>query len=563
MSAVQDLSLLVRLRVRLLLRSTSSRYTRQSKRAGPFRVLATVAIVVWGLATLAGPAAFLLTSLLATTAGRAAFGSLLALASSAATFVMIFYAFIVLVGMLTYRSDLGLLLLAPVSPRIIMAEKLAAVSLGFSPILLLGVPALLGAGHVLHLGILYDGTVVLFVLLLPVLPVSLATLFLLPVLRFLPPARARTVATALGMILGAGIFIVSQLLVSPRRHPAALLSFPSLPATLPSTWAGRMLAAAANGDAGAALVYLAATVGLAAAVFALAVMLSARLLATGSATYHEVGRRGVVAPDVVASQPALALASMPPGAGSRNSGWAALLVKEWLVLRRDPTRLMQLGYPLIIVGFYWYRSLASPDLSLLTGGPHTRAAILPIMILLLLSAWLFINALTPSIVNREGRSLYLLAQAPLTPRDILLAKWTVCAVPPLILLEALLVGSAAIRRLPVITTLISAVTLVALVAALTGVMLCCTLMWPRLSADNVRRQVSGIALLVGGVAEVIVGGAVFTLLIVALSFLDTLPVAAAVALLGITVILGLVLIGVLLAGPPLLQRVLYRATGEG
>lgn len=560
MTAVRDFRLLVRLRLRLLVRSASSRYTRGAKRVAPFRVIAVVAFVVWILATLAGPAAFLLTSFLSTAAGRVAFGSVLALASSAATFVMIFYGFITLVGMMTYRSDLGLLLLAPISPRLIMAEKLGSVSLGFSPLLLLMVPALLGAGHVLHLGVLYDVTLLLFVLLLPVAPVSLAMLLLLPLLRFLPPARARTFATVVGMLVGAGIFIGSQLLAGPGRRTAGSVSFPSLPPALPSTWPGRMVGAVAAGQAGTALLYLAATLVLAAVLFALAVMLSARVLATGSATYHEVGRRRPVTP--VEHLPASRTVPLrtPVRARSRSSSWGALVVKEWLVLRRDPTRLMQLGYPLILIGFYWYQGLTSPTLASVAGGPGARGAILPILILLALSTWLFINALAPSIVNREGRSLYLLAQAPLSPRDILLAKWAVCVVPVLVLLEGMLLGSAIVRNLPAGAILLTAVTLAALVTALTGVVLCCALIWPRLISENPRRQASGIAVLVGSLAELIIAGAVFTLLVIAISVWDTFPIAAVVALLGMAIILGLVLLGVLLAGPRLMQRVLYRAT---
>lgn len=561
MNAARDLGLLVGLRLRLLVRSASSRYTRGAKRVAPLRIIALIVIVVWGLGTLAGPAAFLLTSFLSTAAGRVAFGSVLALASSAATFVMIFYAFITLVGMMTYRSDLGLLLLAPISARLVMAEKLGSVSLGFSPILLLMVPALLGAGHVLHLGIPYDVTVVAFVLLLPLAPVSLAMLLLLPLLRFLPPVRARTVATVLGMLVGAGLFIGSQLLAGPGRRTTASVSFPLLPAFLPSTWPGRMVAAVAAGQQGPALFYLAATVVLAAMLFSLAVVVSARVLATGSATYHEVGRQKRVRH----AEPRTLNRTLPlraPGrARSRGSSWGALVGKEWLVLRRDPTRLMQLGYPLILVGFYWYQGLTSPTFASLRGSPGARDEILPIVILLALSTWLFINALAPSIVNREGRSLYLLAQAPLSPRDILLAKWAVCVVPVLLLLEVMLAGSAVTRHLPAIDTLLIAVTLVILVTALTGIVLCCALIWPRLITENPRRHASGIAILVSAIAELIIAGIVFTLLVVAITFWNSIPIVAAMALAAIAVILGLVLLTVFFAGPRLMQRILYRASG--
>src|SRR5205823_440173 len=66
---------------------------------------------------------------------------------------------------------------------------------------------------------------------------------------------------------------------------------PLLPDALPTTWAGHALAAIVLGRPATGLVYFLATLSLATLLYGLAIGLSARMLATGSATYGEVRRR--------------------------------------------------------------------------------------------------------------------------------------------------------------------------------------------------------------------------------------------------------------------------------
>ncbi|MDQ2743847.1 MAG: hypothetical protein M3Z66_16340 [Chloroflexota bacterium] len=556
MSDLHQLGLLFRLRMRLAIRAMVSRYTRKSRRVAPIRLAVGVLILGWVLITLVVPMSYFLAHFLSRPGSRAEIGSWLELGSSLSLFVTFFYAFVTLIGTMTYRSDLSLLLLTPVSPRVILTEKLLGVSLGFTPLLLVTLPSIFAVGRVFHLGLLFDLLAVALIVIGPIIPVSLALLLLLPVLRFLPPSRARTIGAALGMVSGAGIYIGSQLLVSRPLSAGGSIIPPTVPAALPSTWPGHALAAVTTGDVSGAFLFSILTLLLAGGLFSLAVILSARLLATGSATYHEVMRRqakrGVPNPEYRRIPPRTQ-ASLPVSTG----GWRWLIVKEWMVLRRDPTRLMQLGYPLLIIGFSWYRLLATPSLA-----AHHSAAleIIPLFIVLTLATVLFVNTLAPSIVNREGRSLYLLALAPLTPRSILLAKWLVCIIPALVLIEALLLGTSFMHHLPVSELLLTGLVLAGLIVALSGLMICLNLLWPRLRSENPRKQASLLAVLVGTAAEFIVAGAVLGLLVVALALQPTLSLVAGGALCLAALILGSIIGGVLLAGPVLLGNLLTRDT---
>src|SRR5438270_222509 len=187
-----DLLVLLRLRLNLLLRWSLSRYTRSAKTAAPIRLIVMLLLLLWFLSLLIRSATTILNSVLSGSQGRTIVAPFLAWGTSVTALIIFLYAIVTLAGTLTYRSDLKLLLLTPISPRVILAEKILAVSLGFSPLLLLTLPAVLGIGHALHLGPIYDLMVLAMVILVPIGPVSLAMLLLLAVLRLVPPARVQT-----------------------------------------------------------------------------------------------------------------------------------------------------------------------------------------------------------------------------------------------------------------------------------------------------------------------------------------------------------------------------------
>src|SRR5207248_1034454 len=178
--------------------------------------------------------------------------------------------------------------------------------------------------------------------------------------------------------------------------------------------------------------------------------------------------------------------------------WWPLLGKEWRTLRRDPQVWAPLLYPLFIMGFWLYRTFSQ---GAATGTVATgRAALLPSVGLfygtLTFVTYFLLTFLALPLINREGRSLYLLALAPLTARDIRRAKWAFCVLPALALVEGLVVAGAVILRMPPAEALLGALAFASLVVALAGALLLVSLVWPRLDWDNPRRRVSGTATLV-------------------------------------------------------------------
>jgi ABC-2 type transport system permease protein len=236
-----------------------------------------------------------------------------------------------------------------------------------------------------------------------------------------------------------------------------------------------------------------------------------------------------------------------------------LLQKEWLTLRRDPQRLVQMAYPLIIVGFYAYRVLGARSSfgSGISSGT-TGFFDVSLYIMLTFTSILVLSSIAPPIVNREGRSLYILALSPLSPRIILLSKWVICVIPVLAIAEVLLVVGALILQIEPVRALVTAFALVALIIALAGLVISINLIWPRLDSDNPRRQVSGIATGVSLVSEFIIGSFFCLLLILTFNLWPHLPLISVAAGLSLVLLTGAITGTTSIVGPRLLQNLLTR-----
>jgi ABC-2 type transport system permease protein len=337
------------------------------------------------------------------------------------------------------------------------------------------------------------------------------------------------------------LYVVQQSLVLSSSRAGSRVTAPLLPATLPTTWPGRALAAIALGNVHDTAMYLTATLAVSACLLAVAVILAARLMTGGAGVYQEVGQKRkrtgvdthsgalglgpitVVSPDRQPSQPA----------------WVTLLGKEWILLRRDASRLAAMMYPLFIIGFYLTRAFETGPPSS-TGGAsdHLSGLISGSMYwILTLTIILLLNAVTPSIVNREGKSLYLLSVAPVEAREILVAKWAICAAPILVLVEGLLIVGALAERISLDRATIAAIGLAIMVCTLVVMVISINLRWPHLDVSSPWKQSSITASFIDLVAKVLVAVPSCGLLILAFSLWDSWPLYSLVAVicfLGLT-----------------------------
>jgi hypothetical protein len=96
------------------------------------------------------------------------------------------------------------------------------------------------------------------------------------------------------------------------------------------------------------------------------------------------------------------------------------------------------------------------------------------------------------------------------------------------------------------------------VVVLAGALLLMSLVWPRLDLDNPRRQVSGMATLVGSSGALLLAGGAHGLLMLTLAWSSSRPVAALAAEAGIFALTGLVSAAVVTVAPRRLKMLLLR-----
>ena len=590
-TAFDDIKILLRLRLRLL-RRVGIRSGRARNRGGSFIVgglIVGVVLLQFGV-LIATSLTALLSQGLSDPGGRTTLELALAGLSSSLSLFLFLLALPSVLALLTYSSDLKLLLLTPLRPWVTLGEKLATVyGVLAGPVLVLGLPVLIGIGQAAGAGAAYYVAAALALLLLPVAPVALALLLTVAVLRWIPPARARAATAVLGALLSGGIYVGTQLLVNPRTYAQA--SGPPRLFTdvargpwglLPVVWPGRALGLLIVGASGAGIAYLVAAVVTALVLAGLAVTLSSRLFATGWATYQEVGRRtrraipsaaGVAseragaralaapvgATEIVALPQAICAPIVDTGAGrpSRRPPWWPLVGKEWRTLRRDPQVWARLLYSFVVIGFLFWQNLSRVSLSSTdTSGAPVSLGSIGFFGLLCFLLWLPLTTLALPAVNREGRALFVLALAPVSARDILLSKWIFSAAPSLVLSEALLSVGAWWLRLSPGQVLLGACALAAIAVAVAGALLFVSLIWPRLDWDNPRRQVSSQASLVGVIGGLLLVGASAGLLILTLFLTPSHPLLALASGAGLFALTGLIALFVFLFAPARLAALL-------
>lgn len=576
-ATLRAIGVLLRLRLQLLRRGR--------KRSGPARnrggslIVGAVVIVVLAVqfgALIVDAVTPALTQGLATAQGRAALTSTLTGLSSSVSLFLFLLATPSVLALFTYSSDLKLLLLTPLPPRAVLGEKFLTVYLGLAaPVLVFGLLIAAGIGQATGVGVLFYLVAALMLLALPATPVALAMLLTVGVLRWVPPARARAVTAVLGAVLGGSIYIGTQLLVRNASYgsvggPPRLLTGVGQGwwSIVPISWPGHALGAYVSRDAAITSAYAVAAVVCAAVLAVLAVTTSARLFTSGWASYQEVSRRARAA---AVQSPALTTpAALPGGAARRVAGasasawrrpaWWPLLGKEWRTLRRDPQVWARLLYALVVIGFLFWQNLSRASLtSSETGGIPASFVSIGFFGLLCLLLWLPLSTLALPSVNREGRAARLLALAPLSARDILLAKWIFSALPSLVIGELLLAAGAAVLHLDPAQVAFGACALACIAVALAGALILVSLIWPRLDWDNPRRQVSTEANLIGGFGGLVLMGFCAALLVLTLLLADGNPLLAIASGAGLFVLTGLIILVVLLLAPARLQALL---TGE-
>jgi len=374
-----------------------------------------------------------------------------------------------------FARDVEWLLLTPISSRLFLTYRLLS-----QMVLGIFLGALLGGPVVVGLALVYasPGLVPLAALdltALLVIPMALALLSVVLLVRVVPASRVKDAAAILVGVVGFGVAAVDigAAVGGGRAAGLGVSAFSHgirSPAWLPTTWAAQSLVDAARGQWPAAL-----GLGLALGLGALGVASAALTIAAPA--LREGWFRAQSTP-ARRRRHGDRFGQLPP--------FLAVVRKDWRMLRRDPSQLIQLLLPIGLFAVY----LLSPrargvGLGMFQNfplwyGPLTTAAF---------AALFAASGLGLRAVGSEGRQFWCLRTSPLSPRSLLAGKLILPAVIAVGASLALMVTTEVRLATPPLQIGFSALLLVVCVLGLVSLAIGMGAVWPRLDWTDPRRAV--------------------------------------------------------------------------
>lgn len=461
--------------------------------------------------------------------------------------MLLFSGFSTALSGLYLSGDMELLLVAPIPMRAVFISKFID-GLTFTYFLLLGfgLPYLIGTGLGLGYGWAYYPIAILAILTLPLVPSGLSALATVALVRVLPPGRIREILTVVGGLIGVSFYLLGQLpsLMSNNRQVASdtsalLRRLGGIDLTfLPPAWGANAMQAAGEANWQQLLFWGILYFGLSIGLYIVCLFAAERLYYSGWANVNIVGgksrarlkadrarRLAAQAPagyppaasavpfsgnGSVALKPSLDIAHAPlqveqqaPAAqGFFASGVSSVLAKDFTALRRDPTGLTQLIWPVAVslVFMLQLNQNSGPSPTLGGGSNYRQIAdafsslrfLAPTAIVLFASsgigAYFGLSAF-----SRERKSIWMLKLAPVGVWSLLLGKFIIAYVPLAVFGAALSIVYGLVSHFDLFTQLASTVTVLLLGLGLSGICVGLGGIAPRFDWDNPQRQNSTTA----------------------------------------------------------------------
>ncbi|WP_162787770.1 putative ABC transporter permease subunit [Anaerolinea thermolimosa] len=373
----------------------------------------------------------------------------------------------VLLQALYLAGDMDFLMSAPIPIRAVFIAKLVqAILPNFGILSLFTLPLLFGLGASGGYHFLFYPLTVLMLVMLTLAAASLAGLLVMVAARFVP---ARRLAEVLGFVVGTAVFAFSQgsryynFELNPEQMHSLLRVVERFDQPWsPLAWAGHGLIALGKGNWPEAGGWLTAAMLVTGGVFFTALRLSERLYFTGWSRMQNNRRRRL--PSASEQSAAGERGRLTQRLGRMIPAYVrAILVKDWLSYRRDLRNLSRLITPLI-VGVVYAIGLLRPEGRGIEGEGNAPAFVTEMLrgillygdvaLALLLGWMLAVNLAGPSI-SMEGKSYWVIKSSPLSPGQLLTAKFLVAYLPTLGVSGVYLMALQLLKGSPPLTMVIS------------------------------------------------------------------------------------------------------------
>ncbi|NLO21879.1 MAG: hypothetical protein GX119_07745 [Syntrophomonadaceae bacterium] len=396
-------------------------------------------------------------------------------------------------------DDLELLFMAPVSLRAVFAVKSAVVA--SSNLLTIALFVFLPG---LFYGLLFQADAVFYFLLLIVvlglwtMGTALAELLNMLVMRIVPPHRSREAVGFIGALAAIMIALIFQLpnLMMARGESLDIGSWLTgqeellrLMDFFPWGWGSSALAQGVAGNFWAGLGWSGLLLAVGAAFFWSSFLLVERGFRRGwiNLSQGEARKRKkrstpdqAVFPFQQDITSFLSVKGEATGQAPLRTGIWAVAKKDLLYLGRDTREWFGYLAPLIIMVFFAGQFMLVPS-------ETTKSS--SIMILVIYSA-MFSGNLALQSFGREGESEWVLNSVPLAGWPVVWGKLLAAVLPTLLLMEALLVGTAIALDFSVIMTLALAVGAVLLTLGASAIGLFYSINNCRFNPDNPQQRIS-------------------------------------------------------------------------
>lgn len=381
-------------------------------------------------------------------------------------------------------SDLDLLVAAPIPMRAIFTAKfLEGLGLSYLLLFALGGPALVGLGIGAHYSWPYFLGVVLMLAVIPLLPESIGTLLVMPLVRLIPPRRLREVLGVLGALVGTASYLFSQLSQEKMKPETAgrligWLFRLHLP-FLPQAWAAEGLVALGKGRYLQALLPLGAFLLLSLGLYALCLVMAERLYYSGWAGL-QTAPTAARAHRAHRARPAREFRFLPRQI-------LGILAKDLRLFTRDPQNWSELLMPLAAYALLVVQMLRRP---MSIGRAPQSISALSVGWLVLFVSMAMVSRLGLGGIGAEGKQFWLLRGAPLSPRRILWAKFLSAYLPFVGLGGILLLVLTLLARMDWTIFLGNWLYLGLCGLGITGVSVGLGASFPRMDAQRLRQAVS-------------------------------------------------------------------------
>ena len=401
---------------------------------------------------------------------------------SASTLGILVTGFGVLLQALYLAGDMDFLMSAPIPIRAVFVSKLIqAVLPNFGIMCFFTLPILFGLGISSGYSFLYYPMAVIVLAVLSLAAAALASLLVMLAARIFP---ARRLAEVLGFIGGTFIFITSQ---SARfmnfdvdnQQLAGLVSMTERfnQPWSPLAWAGRGLTFLGEGKWLPAVGLLGLSLLVTGAVFYAALVASERLYYSGWAslqnTRHKKAKSGVKAAVPVEAK------KLNPLAGLIPQPIRAILWKDLQLYRRDLRNVSRLLTPLIL-GVVYAVSLLQSGGQVPEGQGNAPPWVMETLrgiflyadvALALFLGWMLTANIAGAAFSHEGKNYWIIKAAPLSPRQLLTAKFLVSYLPCLAICGLYVIVLQILKESSLWSMLLSLFAVAMTLAGLTGIYL--------------------------------------------------------------------------------------------